>query len=201
MSKILLVSISLIVTIFSIRACMNYAFKDYNLVNLDKIKDSSLIEVKKDTVEFRFFSHPYSRHQDFNALMLIASDDSSFFSGIKEGIHKDSTSFCGGCGMAPFASGQYDHLIITKDASHYIFYNMEDEKNSRAGLIDSDSTLLLLNWKFGSIFFNGDPLPLEEMADFNIYCCSFVDKNFNQILDKGEFKRFTLVFSNLSGLK
>lgn len=156
------------------------------------INDQDTLVLEKLPFKFNFTVDDYNAEQDrWYAARITASLNPDIFN-IQPGDNTQQTQFFfPGAGLA--AAGIYSSLYLNDHACHYVFYDLENPDISRAELIRVDGKTLQLGWTVDNI--QGEiKQDIENFDSQFVYLIYYYDQDLDNIIDHGEFKRFTILF-------
>ncbi|KQC12749.1 MAG: hypothetical protein APR63_10470 [Desulfuromonas sp. SDB] len=156
------------------------------------IADQDSLVLEKLPFKINFTVDDYNAEQDrWYAARITASLNPDIFN-IQPGDHTEQTQFFfPGAGLA--AAGIYSSLYLNEHACHYLFYDLENPDISRAELIRVDGKTLQLGWTVDNI--QGEiKQDIENFDSQFVYLIYYYDQDLDNIIDQGEFKRFTIQF-------
>jgi len=169
---------------------------DTNIIRIDELAEETNIYVSQAELTFIFRIKPYdSVNKKYYAYRLTAYLDSSIFDYVKDNTDKNEIPFFSfGTGMAPSRSGRYDDLVINNKANHYLVYDKDSIRDQRVDLMSEDNGHLLVKVSFDKIFNQGIQMDFKSLSGVTLYLIAYYDKNLNDIVEKGEYKKLALIF-------
>jgi hypothetical protein len=170
-------------------------FPAANIFNIHNLQDRQILHASYGPLIFIFRVRPYDEvNKTFHAVRLTASDDDSIFQYMKDGASFEQIPFLRSGTALAGNDGEYEEIFPDPEANHYIFYIPGNRKESRASLLRPVGEHLLVSWTVQRIWRNKQSLPLSTMKGKDLHFVVMIDDNLNEIVDQGEYKRFTIVF-------
>jgi len=150
------------------------------------------LEIKRDKFAIRFYNKRYdSDGKKFHSAKISAFLDKTDLDNIKIGMAESELPyFSPGTGMASSQSGKYENLIFKKNAHHYLIY--ENSESKRLNLVDDLGEYLKLEFEVSNLFINGEIEKMSETELKEFYLVILIDKNLNEVIDKGELNKLLL---------
>lgn len=178
--------------------------KIFQADSIFSISDTQTIYLKKDSFSFIFYLYDYNDREDSpNTIGIHCSLNKKDFDLLpgendKEGYPKDSVPFFSlGSGIATEHSKPYKGIYINDFGQHYIMYSKLSTRARRSiPLKEYENKLFKLKWNIPKIFLEKKEILISEINIPQIYIVTFSDINKNNIIEKGEFLRFTLSFQD-----
>jgi hypothetical protein len=150
------------------------------------------IQIRRAKFAIRFSSKRYnSSKEQFYAAQIAAFLDKSELSKINEGMStEDISCFEPGSGMATGSNGFYESIIFNNAGHHYLYF--ENKKERRVNLISENNGILRLEFPITKLYINEKDVTLEQADVSEFYLAILIDRNLNNVIDKGEVTKLTI---------
>jgi hypothetical protein len=150
------------------------------------------IQIRRAKFAIRFSSKRYnSSKEQFYAAEIAAFLDKSELTKINEGMStEDIPCFEPGSGMATASNGFYESIIFNNAGHHYLYF--ETKKDRRVNLISENNGMLRLEFPITNLFLNEKDIKLEKTNLPEFYLAILIDRNLNNVIDKGELTKLTI---------
>ncbi|MEZ4774058.1 MAG: hypothetical protein R3D00_12820 [Bacteroidia bacterium] len=162
------------------------------VINLDE--EYNAVPLKKAPFSIQFQNTEYNPNRNlYGAAQIAAFSQPKNMSEVTSGVGTSKISFFEpGTGLAgPYEGG---YLYVDEPNSHHFIYYSRDETSRCDLLSEGPDDLLDLSYTVNSFNFNGKELSVKKWASDNIYLVIFIDRNANNLVDKGEFARVAIRF-------
>lgn len=158
-------------------------------IPITKLKQTVTLDKSKFSI--RFYCKRYDDvSNQFYSAKVSAFLKKSNFNKIHEGMKTAGHSLLmDGLGMAAPESG-YKYLWLRPRGYHYLFY--EDSSSERVDLIGKRGKYLRLEFDISRLHYNHEVVKMSKTGLDKFYIALFIDKNLNDIIDKGELKKITI---------
>lgn len=165
------------------------------------VRDDQTIILERKPFEFIF---PLSEYgfvpKGHHAVQIAASLKSEILKYSTGTRTADIPFFTPGTGMAVGHNTQYGGIYLTRRAHHYIFIDNEEPGDRRAKILsDLSDGDYEVSWEIKALSEGENKLnevPVSAFSPDRIYIFFFQDLNHNEVLDPGEFIRFSIQFKN-----
>ncbi|MDX2245208.1 MAG: hypothetical protein SF052_00415 [Bacteroidia bacterium] len=157
-------------------------------------EEYNAVPLKKGAFSIQFLNAEYNTSKGLYGITQVAAfSQPKDMSELQSGVRTSQISyFQPGTGLAGPYEGGYLY-VDEKNAHHYLYYSLDE--SSRCDLLsEGTGGLLELSWTVNQFDFDGKRIPVKKWTSDNVYLVIFIDRNANQLVEKGEFARVAIRF-------
>ena len=149
---------------------------------------TSLVPLSKAPFELIFPVKPYNpSSKEFYAARIVATNDialvESFYQGLYIGLFPPMAP---GSGLAG-NEGPYETLYVVEYGSHYVIFDPEDPDSQRGIRLGERDGEVVLCWPIDKVMYQKKPYTMRTIPTKGFTLIIFIDKNLNEIVEKGEW--------------
>jgi hypothetical protein len=160
------------------------------------VDDLAVVRIERKPFQLRLRTLRYGgERREFHAVRVTAAQTLDIFAATPGAPASQSLFFGPGTAMA--AADQYEHLIVTPEAHHYIMYDPDDPRAQRGRLLaERFDGVLELEWSIDRLLLATEAVPVAASEVPALAVVVFGDRNLDDAIDAGELVRFVLVFGD-----